>query len=82
MGNKAVIWDMDGVIADTGIEHFHSWQRVLSKRGIDFTEEQFRRNFGQRNDRILRDVLPGAGRYVAGNRQCFPARRKRTSTSE
>jgi len=54
---KAVIWDMDGVIADTAPYHFKAWQEVFQKRGVNFTEEDFRRNFGQRNDTIIRNVL-------------------------
>ena len=54
---KAVIWDMDGVIADTAPYHFKAWQEVFQKRGVSFTEEDFRRNFGQRNDTIIRNVL-------------------------
>jgi beta-phosphoglucomutase family hydrolase len=54
---KAVIWDMDGVIADTGLYHLESWQHVFQKRGINFTESDFRRKFGQRNDTIIRKVL-------------------------
>ena len=55
--NRAVIWDMDGVIADTAPYHFKAWQEVFQKRGVSFTEEDFRRNFGQRNDTIIRNVL-------------------------
>ena len=54
---KAVIWDMDGVIADTAPYHFKAWQEVFQKRGMNFTEEDFKRNFGQRNDTIIRNVL-------------------------
>jgi len=54
---KAVIWDMDGVIADTGPYHFSAWQEVFQKRGVDFTEDDFRRKFGQRNDTIIRNTL-------------------------
>ena len=50
---KAVIWDMDGVIADTGPYHFMAWQDVFRKRGINFTEEDFQLNFGKRNDTIV-----------------------------
>lgn len=51
---EAVIWDMDGVIADTGKYHFQAWQDVFQKRGIEFTLEEFKRHFGQRNDTIIR----------------------------
>lgn len=54
---KAVIWDMDGVIADTAPYHFSAWQEVFRKRGVNFTEEDFRHSFGQRNDTIIRDTL-------------------------
>ena len=54
---KAVIWDMDGVIADTAPYHLKAWQQVFRKRGVNFTEEDFKRNFGQRNDTIIRNTL-------------------------
>jgi beta-phosphoglucomutase family hydrolase len=51
---EAVIWDMDGVIVDSAPYHFRSWQEVFGKRGVTFSEEEFRRHFGQRNDTIIR----------------------------
>ena len=54
---KAVIWDMDGVIVDTSSYHFKAWRDAFQKRGVKFTEEDFRRNFGQRNDTIIRNTL-------------------------
>ncbi len=54
---RAVIWDMDGVIADTAPFHLKSWQEVFRSRGVDFTDKDFKRNFGQRNDTIIRNVL-------------------------
>lgn len=54
---KAVIWDMDGVIADTAPYHFKAWQEVFQKRGINFTTEDFKHNFGQRNDSIIRYAI-------------------------
>jgi len=54
---EAVIWDMDGVIADTALYHFKAWQEVFQKRGINFTTEDFKRNFGRRNDTIIRYAL-------------------------
>jgi len=54
---KAVIWDMDGVIADTAPYHLKAWQEVFQKRGVNFTEEDFRRSFGQRNDTIINNTL-------------------------
>lgn len=54
---KAVIWDMDGVIADTAPYHFKAWREVFQIKGVVFTEDDFRRNFGQRNDTIIRNTL-------------------------
>lgn len=54
---EAVIWDMDGVIVDTGIYHLKAWQRALAKRGIKLTEPEFRQTFGKRNDLMGRVFL-------------------------
>jgi len=54
---EAVLWDLDGVIADTGIYHCRAWQEVFSQMGISFTEEHFAEHFGQRNDTIIRDTV-------------------------
>jgi len=56
-GKKAVLWDMDGVIADTAPYHLKAWQYVFQQRRVNFTETDFRRHFGQRNDTIVRKVL-------------------------
>jgi len=55
--NKAVIWDMDGVIAHTAPYHLAAWQEVFRKRGVDFTREDFQQYFGQRNDTIVKGTL-------------------------
>ena len=55
--NKAVIWDMDGVIADTAPYHMRAWQEVFRQRGKSYTEDDFRSNFGKRNDAIIRNIL-------------------------
>jgi beta-phosphoglucomutase family hydrolase len=54
---EAVLWDLDGVIADTGIYHYQAWVDVFGKLGKTFTEEQFMRHFGQRHDTIIHSVL-------------------------
>ena len=55
--SKAVIWDMDGVIAATAPYHLMAWQKVFRKQGVDFTQAEFSRHFGQRNDTIIKSVL-------------------------
>jgi beta-phosphoglucomutase len=54
---EAVIWDMDGVIADTSTYHLRAWRETFAKRGINFTEEDFQRGFGIRNDAIIRNIV-------------------------
>ena len=54
---QAVIWDMDGVIVDTGTYHFKSWHYVFKKQGINFTELDFQHIFGQRNDGIIKQYI-------------------------
>jgi beta-phosphoglucomutase len=54
---EAVIWDMDGVLADTAPYHLLAWRETFAKRGINFTEEDFNRSFGIRNDTIIKNVL-------------------------
>jgi beta-phosphoglucomutase len=54
---RAVIWDMDGVIADTALPHFRSWQFAFRKQGIDFSDHDFQHVFGQRNDLIVRKMM-------------------------
>ena len=54
---RAVLWDMDGVIADTALPHYRSWQFAFHKQGIRFSDDEFQRVFGQRNDLIVRKVM-------------------------
>ena len=56
-GLRAVIWDMDGVIADTASYHEQAWRMTFKKRGVAFSSEDFRRTFGQRNDTIIPDIM-------------------------
>jgi beta-phosphoglucomutase family hydrolase len=54
---KTILWDMDGVIADSNSFHFAAWQETFAKRGVNFTKEDFSRLFGTRNDFIIHNVL-------------------------
>lgn len=55
---KAILWDMDGVLADTSLLHFHTWEVVLSEQGIPFDRQKFDHIYGLKNY----DLLP----YLAG----------------
>mgnify|MGYP001815553887 CR=1 FL=1 len=54
---KGVLWDMDGVLADTGEAHYQAWVEVLSALGIDFSREFFRGTFGMNNRGVLTSLL-------------------------
>jgi beta-phosphoglucomutase family hydrolase len=54
---EAVLWDLDGVLVDTGRFHYQAWRQLLSELGRSLSEEEFSRTFGLRNDLILRDML-------------------------
>ena len=49
MTARGVIWDLDGVLADTTEAHFRAWQEVLSAAEIPFDRETFDRVFGMNN---------------------------------
>lgn len=53
----AVIWDMDGVLVDSGEAHYAAWARLFREEGIPYSRDLFLQTFGQRNDRILRTLL-------------------------
>ncbi len=57
MKYEAVIWDMDGVLVDTGDFHYISWREVSSEFGYDYTREQFDRDFGMKNPDILKRMM-------------------------
>jgi len=52
--NIAVLWDMDGVIADTGNAHMRSWQEVFREKAITVSGEDFQHVFGMKSDLILK----------------------------
>jgi beta-phosphoglucomutase family hydrolase len=54
---EAVLWDMDGVIADTADYHYNAWREVLKERGIELSKADFMRLFGQRHDTIIKFSL-------------------------
>ena len=53
----AVLWDMDGVLVDTGEFHFQSWQGVLAEAGIPFNAQLFRQTFGMNNADLIARLM-------------------------
>lgn len=52
-----VIFDMDGVLADTGPIHFESWVKMAAEIGVEFTREIFEDTFGQQSPTITRKLV-------------------------
>ena len=57
---RAVLWDLDGTIADSKDFHWRAWRETMAAAGAPISYEQFLHSFGQRNDAILGAWLPGA----------------------
>ncbi len=54
---RAVIWDLDGTIADTEAIHYQAWRAVMPAYGIDYTYPMFLADFGRNNVEILTELL-------------------------
>ncbi|MEJ2758909.1 MAG: HAD-IA family hydrolase [Anaerolineales bacterium] len=52
--NYAVLWDMDGVLVDTGDLHYLTWQKAFEEVGYNFTREDFIDTFGRNNESIMK----------------------------
>ncbi|HVC79392.1 MAG TPA: HAD family phosphatase [Chloroflexota bacterium] len=53
----AVVWDLDGTLADTEQAHFVAWSALCRAQGRDLTWEQFKPTFGLGNSDILHMLL-------------------------
>lgn len=56
-GNYAVIFDMDGVLADTEPIHYQSWIKMAEEIGKNFSKEFFKSSFGQQSVPITRKLV-------------------------
>lgn len=55
---RAVIFDMDGVLADSYQAHFESWATLCVEHGIPLDEERFAVTFGRTSRDIIRLLWP------------------------
>jgi beta-phosphoglucomutase len=53
----AVLWDLDGTLADTEQGHFAAWQALCRQFGRELGWEQFKPTFGLGNSDILRMLI-------------------------
>ena len=54
---RGVIFDLDGVLVDTGWAHRQSWLDLAEKEGFDISDEFFRKTFGMQSSEILAELL-------------------------
>jgi HAD superfamily hydrolase (TIGR01509 family) len=55
----ALLFDLDGTLADTDPIHFQTWQAVLQDYGLDIDRAFYQANFsGRLNAAIIQDLLP------------------------
>lgn len=58
MGSEyCVIFDMDGVLADTATIHFKSWVMLANEIGVKMTKKFFEETFGQQSIPIMRKLV-------------------------
>jgi len=55
--NYAILWDMDGVLVNTGEYHYQSWKKTFEGIGLSYSREQFRKTFGMNNAGVLKYIL-------------------------
>ncbi len=58
--DRGALFDLDGVIVDSSQFHYESWVKLGEEVGFVMTHEFFRKTFGQRNDLIIRQLVPNA----------------------
>lgn len=47
------VWDLDGTLVDTEMNHFAAWRALLQEHGRELTHAEFQPTFGLRNDDVL-----------------------------
>lgn len=53
---RGVIFDVDGVLVASGPAHAESWRTLASRHGVEISDEQFKRTFGQTSRDIIRTI--------------------------
>lgn len=50
---EAVLWDLDGTIADSAAVHYQAWQATMDRYAVPYTYQMFIDDFGRNNAEIL-----------------------------
>jgi beta-phosphoglucomutase-like phosphatase (HAD superfamily) len=56
LNGYGILWDMDGVLVDSGDAHFLSWKEIFNELGLEFSFETFQETFGMNNKGILKKL--------------------------
>ena len=57
---KALLFDLDGTLAETTSVHHQAWAKALRSYGYDITWELYRDKFsGRLPSKVISDLLPG-----------------------
>ena len=57
---RALLFDLDGTLAETDSLHLPTWMDVLRPHGIEVDEEFYKDNIsGRSNSKVVEDLLPG-----------------------
>lgn len=56
-GQHAILWDVDGVIIDSGEQHRLAWTAMAAERGLPYSDADFWATFGMRNQDIIPQVF-------------------------
>jgi beta-phosphoglucomutase len=59
MADRAVIFDMDGVLVDSYRAHLLAWRQVAAAHGLQITEAQFAAGFGKTGRENIATLWPG-----------------------
>lgn len=75
-GEDAVIWDVDGVLLDSGEQHREAWHRLAAEEGVSFTDTDFWATFGMRNADIIprfygADLAPQRIQQLADRKEVY-----------
>lgn len=55
--NVAVLFDWDGVIIDSSVQHEQSWERLAAEEGKPLPADHFVQGFGKKNEWIIPELL-------------------------
>jgi HAD superfamily hydrolase (TIGR01509 family) len=50
---SAILWDLDGTIADSTALHYQAWQATMRRYGVELSYQSFIDNYGRNNAEIL-----------------------------